>query len=65
MSGIVNSREFHTTYTVFAKNFGEKKFFISLEVFVVFKSTKVNSREKKRNKQDLFFILPQKSSKYI
>ena len=48
------------------KNVGEKQFFFtSLEVFVVFNSTKVNSREKKQNKQGLFFILHKKTSKSI
>ena len=37
--------------------------FTSLEVFVVFNSTKVNSKEKKQNKQDLFFILHKKNIK--
>ena len=43
----------------------KEKYFTALEVFVVFNSTKVNSREKKQNKQDLFFILHQKTSKSI
>ena len=47
------------------KHLREKQFFTSLEVFVVFNSTKVNSREKKQNKQELFFILYQKTSKSI
>jgi len=47
------------------KHLSEEQFFTSLEVFVVFNSTKVNSRAKKQNKQDLFFILHQKASKSI
>ena len=51
---------------VFRQKLEEKeKCFTALEVFVVFNSTKVNSREKKQNKQDLFFILHKKTSKSV
>ena len=46
------------------KHLSERQFFASLEVFVVFNSTKVNSRAKKQNKQDLFFILHKKNIKF-
>ena len=50
----------------FCKKYLDKlDFFTSVQVFVFFNSTKMNSREKKQNKQDLFFILHQKSSKSI
>ena len=43
----------------------KEKYCTALEVFIVFNSTKVNTREKKQNKQDLFFVLHQKTSKSI